>query len=96
MHRHDPLAPIARAEMHDRWQHAERARLCYAAQERRSPGGERRATMPPAAGWVRRVVRLIRGSVPATSAPWMRALRAAPACYRAMLPDAAPELPGGD
>lgn len=66
MLRHDPFAPMARAEMADRWQGAERARLCRAAQKQRTAGGEQQVTTPPACGWLGQVVRLWARGVPAS------------------------------
>jgi len=59
MLKYDPFAPMIRAEMADRWERAERARLRRAARRVHTP------TDPRPAGPLRRLIHGIRGSAPA-------------------------------
>ena len=58
MLKHDPFAPMARAEMADRWERAAHARL------RRSRREEGALASPGTASPLRRLTSLIRGSAP--------------------------------
>lgn len=60
MLKHDPFAPIIRAEMADRWERAAHARLRRSARQRHTPTG------PGTAGPLWRLFRLVRGTAPAT------------------------------
>jgi hypothetical protein len=57
MLRHDPFAPMARAEMEDRWQEAARTRLRRAAQAQRTPDELGPATAPHPADRLWRLIR---------------------------------------
>jgi len=74
MLKHDPFAPMIRAEMADRWERAAHARLRRLARQGRTPTGPYPAPTPGPVSLLRRFVFRLRGR-----APTMRTLLDSPA-----------------
>lgn len=66
MLRYDPYAPIAMAEMRDRWQWAAQARLRRSAQGQRTPTASNPGAIASPGGWLWCLVAIVRGTAPAT------------------------------